>query len=67
MPAQPESVTLAFPDGAKRTYACPVTGHDVAAAISPGLAKAALAVRLDGDLRDLTRPITADGAIEIVT
>ena len=67
MPAQPESVTLAFPDGAKRTYPCPVTGHDVAAAISPGLAKAALAIRLDGGLRDLTRPITADGAIEIVT
>ncbi|MCY4075307.1 MAG: threonine--tRNA ligase [Acidobacteria bacterium] len=67
MPAQPESVTLAFPDGAKRTYPCPVTGHDVAAAISPGLAKAALAVRLDGGLRDLTRPITADGAVEIVT
>ncbi len=67
MPAQPQSVTLAFPDGATRTYPCPVTGHDVAAAISPGLAKAALAVRLDGGLRDLTRPITADGAIEIVT
>ena len=67
MPAQPESVTLAFPDGAQRTYPCPVTGHDVAAAIPPGLAKAALAVRLDGGLRDLTRPINEDGAIEIVT
>ena len=67
MSAQPESVTLAFPDGAQRTYASPVTGHDVATEISPGLAKAALAIRLDGDLRDLTRPITDDGAIEIVT
>ena len=67
MSAQPDSVTLAFPDGAKRSYACPVTGHDVAAAISPGLAKAALAIRLDGALRDLARPITEDGAIEIVT
>ena len=67
MSAQPDSVTLAFPDGAKRNYACPVTGHDVAAAISPGLAKAALAIRLDSALRDLARPITDDGAIEIVT
>ena len=67
MPAQPGSVRLAFPDGVTRSYPCPVTDHNVAAAISPGLAKAALAVRLDGALRDLTRPITEDGAIEIVT
>ena len=67
MSAKSESVTLAFPDGAKRTYPCPVNGHDVAAALSPGLAKAALGVRLDGSLRDLARPITQDGAIEIVT
>ena len=45
----------------------PVTGHDVAAAISPGLVKTALTVRLDGALRDLARPITGGAAIEIVT
>ncbi len=67
MSVQPDSVTLVFPDGAQRSFERPVTGHDVASAISPGLAKAALAVRVDGDLRDLTRPITEDGAIEIVT
>ncbi len=58
---------LAFPDDTRRTFPRPVTGHDVAAAISPSLAKAALAVRLDGVLRDLTRPITEDATVEIVT
>lgn len=46
-PAQPESVTLAFPDGAQRTVPCPVTGPDVAA-ISHGLARAAFAIRTSG-------------------
>ncbi len=66
-PQPPPSVTLVFPDGAQRTFPLPVTGHDVAAAISPSLAAAALAVRLDGTLRDLARPITEDAAIEVVT
>src|SRR3546814_4359217 len=45
----------------------PVTGAEVAAAIGPGLAKAALAVKVDGQLRDLKRPIARDAAVEIVT
>src|SRR3546814_5471237 len=45
----------------------PVTGPEVAAAIGPGLAKAALAVKVDGQLRDLKRPIARDAAVEIVT
>jgi threonyl-tRNA synthetase len=55
------SVTL--PDGSLRRYDHTVTGADIAADIGPGLAKAAIAIRVDGDLRDLST--TIDGAAEI--
>ena len=45
----------------------PVTGADLAAAIGPGLAKAALLVEVDGELRDLSRPIEADAAVRVIT
>ena len=60
-------VALTLPDGSVRTYEGVVTGATVAADIGPGLAKAALAVKVDGELRDLTRPITADAKLAIVT
>ncbi|MDE0703940.1 MAG: threonine--tRNA ligase, partial [Rhodospirillaceae bacterium] len=60
-------VAITLPDGSVRRFPAPVTGAEVAAAIGPGLAKAALAVRVDGELRDLDRPIEADAAVEIVT
>ena len=60
-------ITLTLPDGQTRQYDQPVTGLDVAQSIGAGLAKAALAVKLDGDVRDLSRPITADANIEIIT
>jgi len=63
--AAPIVVTL--PDGKSMTFAATPTGLDVAQQIGPGLAKAALAVRIDGELRDLMRPIVADAAIEIIT
>jgi threonyl-tRNA synthetase len=43
-------ITLTLPDGSARTAPQGATGADVAAAIGPGLAKAALAVKVDGDL-----------------
>jgi threonyl-tRNA synthetase len=46
-----------LPDGTRMTLAEHATGADAAAAIGAGLARAALAVRVDGDLRDLTRPL----------
>ena len=49
--------TLSLPDGAARSFDAPVTGADFAASIGPGLAKAALLVEVDGELRDLSRPI----------
>ncbi len=61
------SIALTLPDGSVRTLPMPATGMDVALSIGPGLAKAALAIRVDGELRDLGREIEADAAIEIVT
>ncbi|MEK9968146.1 MAG: TGS domain-containing protein, partial [Ferrovibrio sp.] len=60
-------VRVTLPDGSVRTYAAGSTGADVAASIGAGLAKAALAIRLDGVLKDLKTPITGDAKLEIVT
>jgi threonyl-tRNA synthetase len=60
-------ITLTLPDGSQRNVARGTTGADVAASIGPGLAKAALAAKLDGELVDLTRPITADAQLALVT
>ena len=59
--------TITLPDGSQRQFANPVTGAEVAAAIGPGLAKAALAVKLNGEVKDLATSITADAKLEIVT
>ncbi|MFG1298593.1 threonine--tRNA ligase [Xanthobacter sp. V3C-3] len=60
-------ISLTFPDGAKRDYAEGTSGADIAAAISKSLAKKAVAVTLDGELADLSQPISRDAKIEIVT
>ena len=65
--AADRTIDISLPDGSVRQYPAPVTGAAVAASIGPGLAKAALAIRVDGALRDLARPIEADAAVEIVT
>ena len=56
-----------LPDGNRLELADGATGHDVAAAIGPGLAKAAVAVLVDGAIQDLALPVTADAAVSIVT
>lgn len=61
------SVTVTLPDGKALTFAKGVTGSEVAAAIGPGLAKAALILELDGKEWDLFRPIEQDAQIRIVT
>ena len=58
---------ITLPDGAKRQYDHPVTALDVAADIGPGLAKAALAARLDGALIDLSLVIETDATLAMVT
>src|SRR5690606_20884209 len=59
--------TITLPDGSQRQFPLPVTGADVAAAIGPGLAKAALAVKLNGVVKDLSHHIQEDCKLEIVT
>ncbi len=58
---------IALPDGSVREVAEGATPADVAAAIGPGLAKAALAARVDGELRDLNRPFDGDASLSLVT
>jgi threonyl-tRNA synthetase len=60
-------VAITLPDGSVRKFDGPVTGLDVAADIGPGLAKAALAVRIDGKLSDLAVTIDRDAELAIVT
>ncbi len=60
-------VAITLPDGSVRRYDRPVTGADVAADIGPGLAKAALAVRINGEMKDITLPLTEDVNLAIVT
>ncbi|TMK05285.1 MAG: threonine--tRNA ligase [Alphaproteobacteria bacterium] len=60
-------VTITLPDGSRREFADPVTGAELAAAIGPGLAKAAVAVKIDGRPRDLATLIDHDAAVAIIT
>jgi threonyl-tRNA synthetase len=61
------SVAITLPDGSKRSYPAPLTGAELAASIGPGLAKAAIALKLDGRPRDLATVIDHDAAAAIIT
>jgi threonyl-tRNA synthetase len=66
--AATDKIVVTLPDGKPLELDPGATGADAAAAIGPGLAKAALAIRVDGELRDLSAPLPAGGAeIGIVT
>ena len=58
---------ISLPDGSVREVPAGSTPGDVAAEIGPGLAKAALAARVDGELRDLNRPFDGDAELALVT
>ncbi len=58
---------ITLPDGSKKRFNEAVTGLGVAESIGSGLAKAAVAVRVDGKLRDLSADIATDAAVEIIT
>ncbi len=60
-------ITLTFPDGSRREYEAGTTGAQVAASISKSLAKKALAIEVDGQLRDLSDPLDKDAAVRIIT
>lgn len=61
-----KSVNLTMPDGSVRTYEAGVTGMQVAENISKSLAKASIAIKLDGELCDLSLPISQNAHIEII-
>src|ERR1700690_3904531 len=65
--AAPAQITITLPDGKTMQFAKGTTGADIAQAIGPGLAKAALILEVDGKEWDLFRPIEADAHIRIIT
>ncbi|RSU54635.1 threonine--tRNA ligase [Sphingomonas sp. S-NIH.Pt15_0812] len=68
MSAHPaELFRITLPDGSVREVAPGTTPADVAAAIGPGLAKAAIAARIDGEVRDLSRPFDGDTQLALIT
>ncbi|WP_027414762.1 threonine--tRNA ligase [Aneurinibacillus terranovensis] len=60
-------IHVTLPDGSKREYNAGTTIEDVAASISPGLKKKAVAGKLNGKVVDLATPLEEDAAVEIVT
>jgi threonyl-tRNA synthetase len=65
--ASQRTITLTLPDGSTRSYPESTTGEEVAASIGAGLAKAAIAMKIDGIQRDLYLPIQADAKFQILT
>ncbi len=60
-------VAITLPDASVREFDAPVSGAEIAADIGPGLAKAALAIKVDGTVMDLAHVVDRDAAVEIVT
>ena len=62
-----ELLKISLPDGSVREVEAGSTPYDVAAAIGPGLAKAALAARVNGEVRDIGRPFDGDAELALIT
>jgi threonyl-tRNA synthetase len=62
-----QMIRISLPDGSVREVAPGTTPADVAAAIGPGLAKAALAARVNGEVRDIGRPFDGDAELALIT
>src|SRR5258708_4093688 len=60
-------IAIPLPDGKVRRFPGPVTGAEIAAAIGPGLARAALAVKVDDEVKDLAARVERDARVAIVT
>jgi threonyl-tRNA synthetase len=61
------SVKISLPDGSIREFPQGVKGSEIALSISEGLARNALAIEVNGEVRELARPITTDASIKILT
>ncbi len=64
---QPFVPTITLPDGSQRRFEQPVTVAELAASIGPGLAKAALAGKVDGKVMDLSHRLSTDSTVAIIT
>jgi threonyl-tRNA synthetase len=60
-------IKITFPDGNSREFEAGISGAELAKSISISLAKVALAIKVDGELRDLSRALETDAKIEIIT
>ncbi|HUW79884.1 MAG TPA: TGS domain-containing protein, partial [Acidocella sp.] len=58
---------ITLPDGSERKFESAVTGTEIAAAIGPGLARAALAMVVNGAEQDMSREITDDASVKFIT
>jgi threonyl-tRNA synthetase len=63
----PEEIHITFPDGTVRAFRRGITGREVAESIAPSLARNALAAEVNGQVRDLARPIEEDASVQILT
>ena len=61
------SIDITLPDGSTHTHPAGTTGLEIAESIGAGLARDALAIKVNGEVRDLSRPVTEDAEIEILT
>lgn len=61
------SIQLTLPDGSERSFEDGTTGYDIANSIGAGLARAAVAVSVNGETYDLGRPIDQDGSFSVIT
>jgi len=61
------NVKISLPDGSVREYPQGIKGSEIASSISEGLARVSLAIEVNGEIWDLSRPITTDAAIKILT
>ncbi|MCH2190502.1 MAG: threonine--tRNA ligase [Gammaproteobacteria bacterium] len=61
------SINITFPDGAVKQLDAPITGTDIANGISSGLRRNAVAILVNGELWDLSREITEDATVDIIT
>src|SRR5215207_9378761 len=66
-PVMTQHFKIRLPDGSVREVAEGTTPADIAAAIGPGLAKAALAARVNGEVRDINRPLEGDSELALIT
>jgi threonyl-tRNA synthetase len=61
------NVKISLPDGSIREFPQGIKGAEIASSISEGLARMALAIEVNGEIKDLARPITEDASIKILT